>query len=40
MLSYVHDNAKIWHIWDFEIKKAIECSNVIINEDLNAYETI
>jgi hypothetical protein len=40
MLGYVHDTAKIWRIWDFEIKKAIECSNVIFNEDLKAYEAI
>jgi transposase InsO family protein len=40
MLGYVHDTAKIWRIWDFEIKKAVECSNVIFNEDLNAYEAI
>jgi transposase InsO family protein len=40
MLGYVHDTAKIWRIWDFEIKKAVECSNVIFNEDLKAYEAI
>jgi hypothetical protein len=40
MLGYVHDTAKIWRIWDFEIKKAIECSNVIFTADLNAFEAI
>jgi hypothetical protein len=40
MLGYVHDTTKIWRIWDFEIKKAVECSNVIFNEDLKAYEAI
>jgi hypothetical protein len=27
-LGYVYGTTKVWHLWDFEQNKAIECSNV------------
>lgn len=38
MLGYVHKTTKIWRIWDFTGKgRAVECSNVIFNEEENAF---
>jgi hypothetical protein len=40
MLGYVHDTTKIWRLWDFERGihgGAIECSNVIFDEDTDAF---
>ena len=36
MLGYVHQTTKIWRIWDFTTNRAIECSNALFNEELNA----
>jgi hypothetical protein len=33
----VHKTTKVWHLWDFEQKKAIECSYVVWREDQNAF---
>jgi hypothetical protein len=37
-LGYMHKTTKVWHLWDFEQKKAIECSYVVWREDQNAFD--
>ena len=40
MLGYVHNTTKIWRIWDFKsgrIGRAVECSNVVFDEEENAH---
>jgi transposase InsO family protein len=37
-LGYVHKITKVGRLWDFEQKKAVECSNVVWREDQNALE--
>jgi hypothetical protein len=37
-LEYVHKTTKVWCLWDFEQKKAIEYSNVVWREDQNAFD--
>lgn len=38
LMGYVHSATKIWRLWDFELEKAINASNVIFREDLNATD--
>ena len=38
MLGYVHNTTKVYRLWDFEQRRAIECSNVRWHEELNAFE--
>jgi hypothetical protein len=38
MLGYVHQNTKIWRICDFTTNRAIECSNALFNEEINANQ--
>jgi hypothetical protein len=38
MIGYVHKTTKIWRLWDWQTKRAIECSNTIFREDENAIE--
>ena len=35
MLGYVHDTGKIWKLWDFEQKRAVESADVVFNEENN-----
>jgi len=40
MLGYVHNTMKIWRIWDFKsgrTGRAVECSNVVFDEEENAH---
>ena len=37
MLGYVHDTIKIWRIWDPDFGKAINCSDVYVDESQTAY---
>ena len=40
MLGYVHNTTKIWRIWDFNsgrTGRAVECSNVVFDEEENAH---
>ena len=40
MLGYVHNTTKIWRIWDFKsgrTGRAVECSNVVFDEEENAH---
>jgi hypothetical protein len=37
-LGYVHKTTKVWRLWDFEQKKAVECSYVVWREDQNAFD--
>jgi hypothetical protein len=40
MLGYVHNTRKIWRIWDFKsgrTGRAVECSNVVFDEEENAH---
>jgi len=32
MLGYVHDTTKIWHIWDPDFGKAVNCSDLYFDE--------
>jgi hypothetical protein len=36
MIGYVHKTTKIWKLWDWQTKRAIECSNTIFHEEENA----
>jgi hypothetical protein len=36
MLGYIHQTTKIWRIWDFATNKAIEASNALFYEEVNA----
>jgi hypothetical protein len=38
MIGYVHKTTKIWRLWDWQTKRAIECSNTIFCEDENAIK--
>jgi hypothetical protein len=38
MVGYVHKTTKIWRLWDWQAKRAIECSNTIFRENENAFE--
>jgi hypothetical protein len=38
-LGYVHKTTKVWHVWDFQQNKAIECSNIRWREDQNAFHS-
>jgi hypothetical protein len=38
MLGYVHQTTKIWRIWDFMTSRAVECSNALFNEEINANQ--
>jgi hypothetical protein len=38
MIGYVHKTTKIWRLWDWQTKRAIECSNTIFREDEYAIE--
>jgi hypothetical protein len=38
MIGYVHKTTKIWRLWNWQTKRAIECSNTIFREDENAIE--
>jgi hypothetical protein len=38
MIGYVDKTTKIWRLWDWQTKRAIECSNTIFREDENATE--
>jgi len=40
MLGYVYNTKKIWRIWDFKSGRtgqAVECSNVVFDEEENAH---
>jgi len=40
MLRYVHNTTKVWRLWDFSsgrTGRAIECSNVVFQEEENAH---
>jgi hypothetical protein len=37
-LGSVHKTTKVWHLWDFEQNKAIECSDIVWREDQNAFD--
>jgi hypothetical protein len=36
ILGYLHYTTKIWCLWDFATNRAIEASNALFNEDVNA----
>jgi hypothetical protein len=38
-VGYVHTTTKVYHLWDFQQNKAIECSNVGWREDQNAFDS-
>lgn len=40
MLGYVHETTKVWRVYDFETKKAVETSDVTFREGENAIEAI
>jgi hypothetical protein len=33
LLGYMHKATKVWHLWDFEQKKAVEYSYMVCRED-------
>jgi hypothetical protein len=37
-LGYVHKTTKVWRLWDFEQKKAVEYSYVVWREDQNVFD--
>jgi hypothetical protein len=37
-LGYVHKTTKVWYLWDFEQKKAIEYSYMVWREDQSAVD--
>jgi hypothetical protein len=37
MLGYVHDTTKIWRIWEPDIGKAVNCSDLYFDESQTAY---
>src|SRR4051794_8054433 len=37
MVGYVHDTTKLWRIYDSEHKTAIQCSDVIFEEERNFF---
>jgi hypothetical protein len=38
-LGYVHKITKVWCLWDFKQKKAIEYLNMVWREDQNVFNT-
>jgi hypothetical protein len=38
-LGYVYKTTKVWHLWDFQQNKGIECLNIRWREDQNAFNS-
>lgn len=39
-LGYVHNTTKIWRVWDFDFRRAVNVSSALFREDQNASNTL